>query len=186
MIDPTAVPLQGSTFIEGPSGAGKTRLTAGVLEEWLDRRGPAGVVVLDFGPELPGSGRVIGRRLDRYLEVPATVWYGHIDANGPRTEGANPEEMAALARANAERVSSLIEQAPDAPTAVFVNDVTIAAHHDLGVLEHVTDYADRARCAVVNGYTDGALEGDDDLSRRERAGVRFLRQWADRTVRLPP
>lgn len=186
MIEPTAVPLDGSTFIEGPSGAGKTRLTAGVLEVWLDRRGTEGVVVLDFGPELPGNGRVIGRRLDRYLEVPATVWYGHIDANGPRTEGADPEEMAALARANADRVSSLIERTPAEPTAVFVNDVTIAAHHDLAVLERVTDYADLARCAVVNGYADGALDGDDDRSRRERAGVRFLRRWADRTVRLPP
>lgn len=183
MTEGLSFPLEGRTFIAGPSGVGKTRLTARALEAWLGRRGPEGVAVLEFGPEIHVDGRLIGRRLDRFVDPPDGVWTGTLEARGPRTEGRTDAEAAALAEANAEGVRELLEGAPRSPTAVFVNDVTIAAHHELAVLTAVLEYCDRADCAVVNGYAGEGLGGDDPISRRERRGVRRLRDWADRTVR---
>lgn len=184
MTDALPFPLTGTTFIQGPTGAGKTTLTARALRRWLDRHGSDGVVILDFGPDVEGADRRIGGRLDRVFEVPPSVWYGRIDAHGPRSEGSDGGETAALARVNAEAVSRLLESAPTSPTAVFVNDVTIAAHHDLDVLSSILAYCDRGECAVVNGFVGDELGVDDPVSRLERRGIERLRGWADRTVRL--
>ncbi|MFW6447999.1 MAG: hypothetical protein ACOC0X_00500 [Halobacteriota archaeon] len=179
------VPLSGRTAIVGPSGIGKTRLTARAFEAWVDRFGAAGTVALDFGPEVDVDGRTVGRRLDRFVPIPAEAWYGVLDAHGPRTEGSTPVAVAALARENAAGAERLLDAAPASPAAVFVNDVTIAAHHDRRVFERVLEYAALARCAVVNGYDGQDLGDDDPLTRRERVAIDHLIGWADRVVRPP-
>ncbi|MFB6160608.1 MAG: hypothetical protein ABEJ61_05455 [Haloferacaceae archaeon] len=176
----TDVPLEGVTLVTGPSDSGKTRLTAAALDRWVDRHGPAGVVVLDFAPELERDGRVLGGRISRFTSVPDGAWHGVIDAHAPRAEGG-PEGALDLARDNAARARTLLDAAPD-PRAAFVNDATIPfqADGDPSPL--------RAACAGAEAVVCNALDGDewvdDPVSRNERRALDALRGWADRTVRL--
>lgn len=182
--DAREVPHSGSTLIVGPSGAGKTRLTARTLSAWIDRYGPDGVVVLEFGPEIEREGRVIGGRLDRFLEVPEDVWHGVLEAHAPRLQGKTDDEALALARDNAERAGELLDAAPSNPAAVFVNDATIPFQHDVGDPRDLTEYCDRAGCAVVNAYEGAELGTDDPVTRREQESLSTLKRWADRTIEL--
>lgn len=177
-------PLAGSTLLVGPSGAGKTRTTARALERWLDDRGSEGTIVFEFGPELKRDDRVVGRRLERFITIPDGVWVGRIDANAPRSEGATADVTLSLARENAERANRLLDTSPATPTAVFVNDATIAFQHDAGHLDRFLAYCAEAECVVVNAYEGEEFGVDDTVSRRERTVLNRLRIWADRMMEL--
>lgn len=176
-------PLAGSTLIVGPSQAGKTRLTARALEAWVDRHGTDGLVVLEFAPELERDGRILGGRLDRFTTVPDEVWHGVLDAHAPRAEGADEAEAVALAKDNAERGTELLDAAPD-PVAVFVNDATIPLQHASVPVDTLTEYCDRATCAVLNAFDSDELGTADPVSRQEQTALSELGSWADRTVTL--
>lgn len=182
--DELPFPLRGSICITGPSGAGKTRLTARALETWLDIHGPEGVVVIDLGPEVRRGDRVLGRRLDRFIELPEAVWVGRVEAHGPRAEGTTDEEAMELARANARRVAVTLAEAPSNPKAVFINDCTLAAHAPSNPLDELLAYCDGATLAVVNAYDGTELGIDDPISRNEREALAVVTRWADRHVAL--
>jgi hypothetical protein len=177
-------PLSGTTLIVGPSNVGKTRLTARALDAWVDARGADGVVVLDFAPEFERDGRVLGGRLSRFGPLPDGAWTGVLDTHAPRAEGETAAESVRLAGENADRARAAMEDLPDRPRAVFVNDATIAFQHERGAPERLTAYCDRAEAAVLNAFESDELGTDDPVSRRERAVLATLRAWADRVVRL--
>ena len=184
MTDPLPFPLEGSTLILGPSNVGKTRMTAAALDRWLDIHTTAGVVVLEFGPEYTHEGRILGRRLDHFTTIPDAAWHGVVDAHAPRAEGASERETVALAAENARRAASILDSAPDDPTAVFVNDATIPFQHEAGDPARLTGYCDRADCAVLNAFESDELGTDDPVSTAERATLAIFREWADRVVEL--
>jgi len=177
-------PLSGATLVVGPSNVGKTRLTARALDAWVDRNGPAGVVVLEFGPEFERDGRVLGGRLSRFGPLPEGVWQGVLEAHAPRAEGATDEDSARLAADNAARARRIVESTPDDPRAVFVNDATIPLQGEGTDPALLTDYCDRADVAVLNAFESDELGTDDPVSGRERAALDRLRAWTDRVVRL--
>jgi GTPase SAR1 family protein len=181
MVD---IPLEGSTLVVGPSNAGKTRLTAQALDRWIDRRGPAGVIVLEFAPELERDGTVLGGRLTRFTTVPDGAFHGVLQAYAPRAESDDRPSLA-LARENAERAFRVLAAAPDDPVAVFVNDATIPLQADADRADALTDYCDRASVAVCNAFESDDLGVEDPVSRNERAALARLRNWADRVVELP-
>lgn len=175
--------LEGSTLVVGPTNVGKTRLTAGAMRRWIGRHGPEGVVVIDLAPDLVVDGRRIGGPIERFEPVPDGVWFARVETDGPRTEGVDGADTAGIAARNADRATRAFRAAPADPVAVFVNDVTLALHDDVGRVGGITAYCDRARCAVVNAHEGGDLDRDDAISRREREAVRRLVDWADRVVR---
>lgn len=174
---------RGRTLVVGPSNVGKTSATGEALTAWLDAHGPDGVVVLDFAPEVERDGRVLGGRLDRVTTVPDSVFYGVLDAHAPRSEGSDDDEALALARDNAERARTLLASAPPDPTAVFVNDASIASQAD-GDTEPLRDYCEGAERVVANAFESDELGTDDPVSRHERAALVELTEWADRVVEL--
>lgn len=178
------IPLCGITLVLGPSQVGKTRLTANTLTRWLDERGPEGVIVFEFAPEVVHEGQLLGGRLTRFLDIPSRVWVGTLDAHAPRVEGRTIDESIELACANAERAIELLTAAPDDPRAVFVNDATIPFQHEKGDVTYLTTYCDQAECVVMNMLETNELGVTDPISRRERAISATLQQWADRTVSL--
>ncbi len=178
------VPLSGVTLIVGPLQAGKTHATAEILTRWLDRHGGSDVVVLDFAPSIPTEDGVIGGRIDRFIELPDSVWYGTIEARGPRSEGDSIAEMQSLAKQNADRVRHILKRAPASPRAVFVNDVTIGYQHDPDDLDMLQGYCQEAACVVLNAYEGDELTRADPISINERAVLDSLRQWSDREIRL--
>jgi hypothetical protein len=177
-------PLEGSTLIVGPSQAGKTQLTARAMEAWIDQEGAADVVLLEFGPEYDRNGTVLGRRLERYTDIPSGVWVGTVDAHAPRAESEHEAELRELARANAMAAADRLADAPAAPAAVFVNDVTIGYQHADGAIEGLLDYCDTAETAVLNAFESDELGTDDPVSARERDVVQRFRTCADRTITL--
>ena len=183
MTDP-AVPSSGTTLIVGPSNAGKTRLTARALADWLDREGTEGVVVFEFAPEVERDGRTLGGRLDRFQTPPRSVWTGVLDAHAPRTAADSPDEAVTLAADNAHRATHLFDAAPDGPRAVFVNDATIPFQHGDGDPDRLLDYCDRADLAVLNALSGDAIAGDDAVSRVERETLSSFRRRADRVIEL--
>lgn len=183
-LDPTSVPDFGSTLIVGPSGAGKTRLTADLLESYIAAFGTDGVVVLEFGPSIVRDGDVVGGRLDRFVDIPADVWLGVLDSHAARLQGESDVESRELARSNAERAQQIFDAMPADPTAVFVNDATIPFQHEEGDPAVLTRYCDRAERAVINAYEGEGLGTDDPVSDRERTVLRTFRSWADAIIRL--
>jgi len=177
-------PLSGTTLIVGPSNVGKTRLTARALDAWVDSRGPGGVVVLDFAPEIERDGRVLGGRLSRFGPLPEGVHAAVLDTHAPRAEGGTEAESVRLAGENADRARTAIDGLPHRPRAVFVNDATIPFQHERGEPERLTAYCDRTEAAVLNAFESDELGTDDPVSRREREVLATLRAWADRVVRL--
>lgn len=178
------LPPTGSTLIVGPSGVGKTRLTARLLSSWLENEGAGGVVVLEFGPSIETGDRVVGGRLDRFIDLPDSISYRVLDARAPRLEGDSAGETMELARINAERAGELFDTLPADPTAVFANDATIPFQHESRDIDRLTAYCDRATCAVVNAYEGTELGIGDPVSRRERMVLDTLREWADSVVEL--
>lgn len=177
-------PLTGTTLLTGVSNVGKTRLTARALDTWIRQHGPRGVVVLDFGPEYEHEGRLLGRRLTRFTDVPDEAWYGVVDARAPRAESDTEAELVRLASDNADGVRRLLASAPTAPVAVFVNDTTIGFQHESGDIDRLLDYCDTADVAVLNAFESDELGIDDPVSRQERTALERLEKWADRTLRL--
>ncbi|MFB6153237.1 MAG: hypothetical protein ABEJ27_03190 [Halodesulfurarchaeum sp.] len=182
--DTLPFPLTGRTLITGPSNVGKTRLTARALTAWIDRGGTDGVVVLEFGPAYEHEGRVLGRPLSNFVEIPEAVFLGVLDARAPRAEGDTAGESTSLARENAERAADVIRQAPADPTAVFVNDATIPFQHHVGDPTVLQRYCEPATVVVLNAFDSDELGSGDPVSRQERRALDAFGQWADRVVRL--
>jgi hypothetical protein len=179
-------PLVGRTLIVGPSNVGKTRLTARALDAWVSDRDTAGVVVLDFAPEVERDGVLLGGRLSRFTTVPDAAWQGVLEAHAPRSDGATDAEAHELAEQNADHADRLLDAAPARPTAVFVNDATVALQADAARTARLTTYCDRADVAVLNAFESDELGVDDPVSRNERTALEHLRSWTDRVVELTP
>jgi hypothetical protein len=176
------LPLDGATLVVGPSNVGKTRLTAQTLDRWVAAHGSDGVVVLDFAPTIERDGEILGGHLTQFTAVPDGVFHGVVDAHAPRSEGATDDEALDLAAENAEAALARLDAAPSAPSAVFVNDATIALQADPSVTDRLTDYCDRADCAVLNAFDSDELGTAHPVSKNERVALDALRAWADRVV----
>ena len=179
-----SVPLRGSTVITGPSNVGKTRLTARALDAWVAEHGPEDLVVFEFGPELELDGRILGGHLTRFTSIPPGAFHGVLEAHAPRAASDSTDQAEALARDNADRVARIFAAAPPDPRAVFVNDATIPFQHEAGDLDEFLAYCDGAECAVLNAFESEELGTTDPISRRERAVLDRLKNWADRVVSL--
>jgi hypothetical protein len=175
-------PPSGRLLITGSSNVGKTRLTASLLDAWVDANGAGGVVVLDFAPEVWRDGRLLGGRLDRFTDVPDEAWHRVLDAHAPRADGDDEAESVRLAAANGERARDLLAAAPD-PDAVFVNDATIPFQHPDSDPSLLSRFCADA-VAVLNAFDSDELGTDDPVSRAERVALRHFESWADRHRRL--
>ena len=183
-MEPPKVPLDGTTLVVGPSNAGKTRLTALALDEWVAEHGPDGVVVLDFAPTVERDGEILGGPLTQFTTVPDGAFHGVVDAHAPRADGESDAEAFALAEENAAAAFERLDAAPADPAAVFVNDATIALQADPAATERLTEYCDRADCAVLNAFESDELGVENPVSVTEREALERLRTWADRAVEL--
>lgn len=177
-------PLRGTTLVTGPSNAGKTRLTARALDEWVDEYGTNSVVVFDFAPEVVRDDRLLGGYLTRFVDIPDDSWYGVLDAHAPRASGVTETEVVELAVSNAQRSKRIVEAAPTDPRAVFINDATIPFQADVVPVSLLSAYCRDAEAVVLNAFESDELGVDDAITRNERATLDALRSWTDRVVEL--
>ena len=178
-----SVPTDGRTLIRGPSNVGKTRLTAAALGRHLDRSGPNGVAVLEFAPEIQVGERMVGGRLDRFIDVPQDVWVGKIEARAPRLEGETEAESLAIAAANATAAEQIMAAMPARPRALFINDATIPFQHPSSRPAYWLSQWKHAEVAICNAYRGNEL-GGGSISNRERNVQGRLESWATTVIEL--
>ncbi len=170
------------TLIVGDVGAGKTKLTAELLENLLVRVDPPHVTVVDMAPERAG----VGLALTRYLSLPEGVRYLRPSGlRAPRLEGRNRDEVLELARHNARLIKPLLDLYRTRPTPVLVvNDLSI--YLQSGPLEDIVSCLNLSRTFLGNAYYGSRLEEDagSGLSVRERRLVEELMRLVDVVVRL--
>ncbi|MFC6728195.1 hypothetical protein ACFQDG_06015, partial [Natronoarchaeum mannanilyticum] len=127
---------------------------------------------------------LLGGRLDRFVEVPDVAFHGILDAHAPRAAASDETEARELAADNAERARSILDAAPEAPGAVFVNDATIPFQHEAGDLDRLRSYCGDADIAVLNAFESDELGAEHPVTRRERNALDGLQDCADRHVGL--
>lgn len=176
--------FEDTILVTGPSNTGKTRLTARAIEKWVANRGSAGVVVLDFAPEIEHGEQLLGGRLARFTTIPSTVWHGIIEAHAPRSEGTSEAVIHELATSNRENAVRLLDATPADPTAVFINDATIPFQSGDLAPHRLIDYCDRADGAVLNAFESDEFGTDHPVSQHERDALDELKAWANQTVEL--
>ncbi|MFQ6054095.1 MAG: hypothetical protein ACE5OO_07720, partial [Candidatus Bathyarchaeia archaeon] len=155
----------------GDVRAGKTRLTARLLEEAVALGLSGEITVVDMAPETRVvEGRTIGGRISEMAAAPLDVRYlTPPRVETPRLTATSPEELLHLARLNVERISPLLEAYTATPTPIlFINDISI--YLQAGSVEPLLHAAGRADTFIANGYYGGFLSRDlgTGISRRER------------------
>lgn len=173
-------------LITGPTGSGKTRHTAALLEAWVQTHGTDGVVVLEFAPEhRTRDGRILGRRMRRYMEIPEGIVYHEVQTHAPRAWASDEEGSIDLAHENMDSCARAIHAAPRSPRALFVNDATIAYHvpgADPGpLLARIRE----AGVAVVNALDPQGFDPEHPVTRQERRVLEALTQATKKIDRLP-
>ncbi|MEM2187563.1 MAG: hypothetical protein QW407_06520 [Thermofilaceae archaeon] len=185
MIELTVEEILGRrVVIVGERGAGKTRLTARLLEQLASRLGPENITVIDMAPTtVPGVARLsaytsIVQRL-RYL-APPTV-------RAPRLEGRTASEVLRLAEANKVVIEPLLDTFLSDPTpALVVNDLTIYLH--AGSLEKLLSCISSAQTFLANAYRGVTLADDkgSGVTERERRLLEEVLRRVDIVVALRP
>ena len=186
MIDTilASIPSTGRTVIRGASNVGKTRLTAAALARYVHCHGTEQVVLFDFAPTIVQADRIIGGRIDRFYEIPPGVWTGKIEAWGPRIESKSKEEALALARKNAVMAGMVMDQMPNDPRAIFVNDMTIPFQHPSADLSPRLKRWEVADHVVCNAYFGREL-GAGPIADREKTLHEAITAWASTVIDLP-
>jgi hypothetical protein len=166
------------TLIIGDVNTGKTRLTEQVLKRWTAQgRGPD-IVLLDLAPE---SKDGIGGRLNRPAGFDGLYLTTAIVP--PRLTARHATGADALARANAQAIEMLFEDAHRAAGSILViNDVTL--YLQAGRYERLLATIQTAATVLINAYYGHSFP-DYDLSRQERRLTERLIQDCDRIIRLP-
>lgn len=170
------------TVIVGEAGAGKTKLLAEFLREFLRLFGRCKITVIDLAPEkIAGIGGPLNIHLDlsgfHYLR-PGLVY-------APRLMACNAEDVLRYAKHNAEQARKLFEIYLQGPTEVLaVNDLTIYLH--AGEVEEIIDIARRANTFVATAYQGERLSEDfgTGISMRERQKLEKFLEHVDNVIRL--
>lgn len=175
-------------LIIGDVGAGKTALTARLVEEAALQLGPDKVTVIDMAPERKRfKGFVIGGGIDIPLKKYPNL---HLlkpseKLHAPRIEERTADRVLQLAVSNAAIIEKLLHQYVHDPTPVlFMNDVSI--YLQAGNLNRLTETIILADTFVGNAYSGTVLEDDNrsGLSQRERASLDSLKTIMDKVLAL--
>jgi hypothetical protein len=175
------------TLINGDVRAGKTKLTAELLEEAVEQGHSEEITVIDMAPEAEVyEGRSIGGRLPELTDACSRVRYlSPLKVETPRLRAKTPGELLHMARLNEERIKALLDEYLERPSPIlFVNDVSIFLQS--GSIDPVLLAANRAGTFVANGYYGEQLSADlgTGVSERERALMDALASEMDLIISL--
>ncbi len=183
MADPD--PPTGRRLFVGPTGSGKTRCTAGMLNAWVAAHGAHGVVVLEFAPEFTrGDGQVLGRRLERFVDIPDEVRCFMVETRAPRAATKDLDEALGIAKENESACASALQALPDQITALFVNDATIAYHVPGSDPKMLVESVTKAETAVVNALDPQGFDPEHPITQQEQSVLERLCGVVDTVERL--
>ncbi len=177
------------TLIVGETGSGKTKLTASLLREAIERVRSDDITVLDFAPiQISFRGVKAGGRIRDFLpHIECHAYESSDSIRAPRLEGNDANEVWALAEHNASLTSDFIRDYLSSPTPyLFVNDLTIHLH--AGDVDLLLKAIRRSGAFLGNAYTGSALAPDhgSGLSKREGEFLQKVINAVDIVIELPP
>ncbi len=175
--------LNKRTIIIGEIGHGKTRLTAKILDELINKIDPKNITVIDMAPTT-----VIGiaARISAYTNAVSKVRYLVPSIiRAPRIEGKNKEEVIYLANLNKDSIEPLIQCFLNKPTKVLIiNDLSIYFH--AGDINKILECINIAETFIANAYYGESLPNDKNssISERERKLIEELIKNIDIVIKL--
>jgi hypothetical protein len=176
---PPVEELLGSwTLIVGEVNTGKTELLSRIMAA-VAAYDPGRMALIDMAPELT---RGVGGKLTTPPGVDLRVCAPAMAA--PRLTGKTPQEVLALARANAARLDEAFEGYLAAPAQVlFINDVSL--YLQAGDPAKLYQVLEATPTVVLNGYLGVSLRGGR-MGALERRRMEELAARCGRVYRLTP
>ncbi len=165
--------LNKKTIIIGEVGSGKTRLTAKILDELINKIDYKNITVIDMAPTT-----VIGiaKRISAYTNAISKVRYlAPSIIRAPRIEGKNKEEVIFLAKLNKNSIEPLLQSFLNEPTKILIiNDLSIYFH--TGNIDKILECMNVAETFIANAYYGNSLSNDKNsgISEREKKMIEEL------------
>jgi hypothetical protein len=170
--------LNRQTMIAGDVNSGKTTLTTGILECFLQAGYARQIAVLDLSPD-PVQG--IGGKLSYASDT--SVLYLTAQIHAPRLMGTDAAHTLSLAHENARTIETLFEEFKRQPRDIlFVNDATL--YLQAGSLTLFLKTLAMSSTRIINAYY-GHTFADSELTQRERKLTEALIAASDKVVRNP-
>ena len=175
------------TVIIGDLGTGKTKLTARLLDEAVQKGLSNKVAAIDMAPpRFLMKNQQAGGQLEDFTPSTKKVRYLKVvGIKAPRLMARNPEELLLLAKSNRHLIDRSLGDYLENPSAIlFINDVSI--YLQTGKVEKIYEVMNMAETFIANGYYGEKLAEDmgTNVSKSEREGMNRLTSSADIVIRL--
>ncbi|MEM3406605.1 MAG: hypothetical protein QW806_01545 [Nitrososphaerota archaeon] len=175
--------LNKKIMIIGEVKSGKTRLTAKILEELVNKIDPKNITVIDMAPTTITG---IGERISAYTNIVSKIRYlAPSIIRAPRIEGKNKEEVIFLANLNKNSIEPLIEHFLNKPTRILIiNDLSIYFH--AGSIDKILKCMDTSETFITNAYYGYSLSNDKNsgITEREKKLIEELIKNIDIVIKL--
>jgi len=162
------------TLIIGDLATGKTKLTAKLLGEAVQKGLSSKVTAIDMAPpRFSIKGQQAGGLLENFTPSTKQVRYLKVvGIKAPRLMARNPEELLLLARSNQDLIDKCLKNYLENPSEIlFINDVSI--YLQTGHADRIIKVMSLAETSVANGYYGEKLAKDmtTNISKHEREGM---------------
>ncbi len=174
-------------LIAGDVGAGKTKLTVGILDEAVEMGYGEKITVIDMAPATTMvKGRKVGGRLSEFTEASKRVRYWAPDkVETPRLRAESAEELLHLVNLNKERIEPLLRRYLKDPSPILlINDISI--YFQSGRAELILSALKVAETLIANGYYGDYLAFDQGtgVSKVEKNLMDELTKRMDIVIKL--
>lgn len=170
-------------IIIGEVGSGKTRLTAKIFEELIDKIGFKNITIIDMAPTTITG---IAARISAYTNAVSKVRYlAPSIIRAPRIEGKNKEEVIFLANMNKKMIDPLLEYFLNDPTKVLIiNDLSIYFH--AGNIDKIFECINASETFIANAYYGHSLSDDKSsgISEREKMAIEEIIKKMDMIIEI--
>jgi DNA replication protein DnaC len=149
--------LRKRTLIVGDIGSGKTKLTAQIVKNLIDKGFSSEITVIDMAPQRKG---IIGGKISEYIDIKTIRYLNAENVQGPRITAKTTEELFTIAENNKRIIEPLLNHYLNNPTEILViNDLTLYLHKGspIKIIQCIT----KSKTFVGNAYQGTKLSRND-------------------------
>lgn len=174
--------LHKRTLIIGDVGSGKTRLTAQIVKNLIDKGFSSEITVIDMAPQHRG---MIGGKISEYMDTKLIRYLNAENVQGPRITAKTTEELFTIAENNRRIIEPLLNYYLNNPTEILViNDLTLYLHRGspIKIIKCIT----KSKTFIGNAYQGTKLSRSDskDFDRIESDKLLEIIKIMNRVIKL--